>query len=278
VQLASGSILLGKLQPQNGQLMVETVNGALDISNDRIVGLWQEGEASPRERELQAAVAATARNWAYELSAGLTGKTGNTERLATSARLTAALTSPEDKLLFYASGDRAEENQRTTSKELRGGIDYEYVHTSGHSWYVRSELEYDEIEALDLRATAAAGYGYYFLRKPMHELRGRLGLSYLYESYTDGTTESSPGLDAGLLHRWDLGESTTLHNSVTYTPSFDDFGRFVLDHESSLEFDLATERDLALRLGVAHQYSSKPVAGKDRLDTTYFARLVLKWQ
>jgi hypothetical protein len=49
-------------------------------------------------------------------------------------------------------------------------------------------------------------------------------------------------------------------------------------HESALDVPLAGPGNWRLRLGVTNDYYSLPAPGKERLDTVYFARLVLSWE
>ncbi|MFT5128232.1 MAG: putative salt-induced outer membrane protein YdiY, partial [Rhodothermales bacterium] len=180
-----------------------------------------------------------------------------------------------DTLKFFASGKRARDNSVISEKELKGGVDYEQKIRDKWSWYTRLGLEYDVIELLDLRTTAAAGFGYQVFDTPEHSLRLRTGLQYKHESYADGRNESAPGLDLGINHRLKLGPAM-LATDVTYTPAFEDFTRYNLLHTTSLDWPLS--ETWSLRLGVENDYNSQPVIGTKRLDTSYFMRAVLSWQ
>lgn len=278
VALKSGNTLRGPLRRAEDRTTVATANGTLDISDDTITALWAEDAESPALRALRAESAGKDRKWAYQAGAGLIGKTGNTESVSANGKFTATLKSDRDKLLFYASGARGEQNGALVANEVKGGIDYEYVSRKNHSWYVREELEYDEVEDLDLRSTTAVGYGYYFIRKPNHDLRGRAGLSLKHESFTVGDNETNAGLDVGLHHKYAFAGGSALTNDITYTPTFDDFGRYTIDHESTVDFKIAGHQNLTLSVGVNNQYNSEPVGDRDALDTTYFTRFGLTWE
>lgn len=273
-KLKSGNTLFGKLTQQGNQRQIVTVDGAMAVNEGAIAASWSEGEDSPEVAALKAAQVAP-RNWKYEMGINIDGKTGNSEKTAFGGRLNATLAGPDDTLMFFASGKRARDNSVLTEKELKGGVDYEQKIKDNWSWYTRLGLEYDAVELLDLRTTAAAGFGYQVFDTPDHALRLRTGLQYKHESYSDGRNESAPGLDAGLSHMIKLGP-TTLLTDVTYTPAFEDFGRFNLLHTSSLDWPLSEA--WSLRLGVENDYNSMPVPGTERLDTSYFMRAVVKWQ
>ncbi len=66
---------------------------------------------------------------------------------------------------------------------------------------------------------------------------------------------------------------------ISYLPLFDDMmDNYHIKHESSIEFPINTMKSLTLRLGVSNDYYSKVAPEKERLDTTYFAKLVLTWE
>ncbi len=281
IGLASGNVLAGRLAVQDGHQCVETTLGTLDITADTIVSLWRSGEESPEAISHRQAVEAQAGKWKHELSTDISGKTGNTERFATSAGFQTVLDRPQDKLKFYLRGQRAVENGRDTSNEIKGGSDYERIIADGHSWYTRVQFEHDEIVDLELRTSAAAGYGYYLFRRPGHELRLRGGLLFRHESYDESTgrgDDQTLGLDLGLRHMLQINGWTKLVTNLTCTPSFEDAQDYRVNHETSLEARLAGTELWGIRLGVANDYNSQPADDYERLDTTYFVRLILNWE
>ena len=273
-KLKSGNTLFGKLSQQGNQRQIITPDGAMAVNDGAIAASWGAGEDSPDLAAVKAAQVAP-REWKYELGINIDGRTGNSEKTAFGGSLNAVLAGPDDTLQFFASGKRARDNGVLTEKELKGGVDYEQKIRDQWSWYTRLGLEYDAVELLDLRTTAAVGLGYQVFDGPDHALRLRTGLQYKHESYSDGRSESAPGLDAGLNHMIKLGPAT-LATDVTYTPAFEDFNRFNLLHTTSLDWPLSEA--WSLRTGVEHDYNSQPSPGTERLDTTYFMRAVLKWQ
>ena len=76
----------------------------------------------------------------------------------------------------------------------------------------------------------------------------------------------------------EIKDWTKLVSDITYAPSFEDFGDYRVYHESSFEMPLGKSDFWKLRLGVSNEYNSLVVKGNDRLDTTYFSRLVLSWE
>ncbi len=269
VALTSGNKLYGTIKRNNEQTQVDTPDGSIVVEKGAIVAAWLKGMSDP--------LTPPKRKLKYEAGLDVAGKTGNTERLSTGGRIKATLEGPDDRLRFYLRGSYAKEDGDKTDDELIGGIDFERRLADRHLWYARIELENDYIEELDLRTTAGLGYGYYFHNEPRHVLRARVGLMYRHESYSNGYSDSTAGIDFGLHNMHKFDDWGKLITDITYTPSIEDFSDYRFYHESAFEVPLAGSDVWNLQLGVTNDYNSEPVEGNERLDTTYFSRLVLKW-
>ena len=292
VALKSGSTLLGKLTYKNQRTQLQTNTGIVDISDDEPVALWLEGQANPL------IPVAEDRRWKYEATLDVSGKTGNSEKISTAGSFAATLDTDRDRLQFYIRGERTKNNDEKSVEEILGGVDYENRFRLPHSWYARVELERDLIESIDLRATAAVGYGYYFINEDWHELRGRVGLQLRHEAFDEGAIEDEEArlmeqgdpdpdvddndttlaADLGLFHRYDFGDWGRLITDLSYYPSLEDSANYRMLHITSLEVPLANSKFWKVRVGVENEYNSQPPGDIERLDTTYFTRLVLNWE
>jgi putative salt-induced outer membrane protein YdiY len=212
------------------------------------------------------------------VGADIGGRTGNSEKFNTGGRIRATLQGPTDRLLIYLRWLYSREDGEKSEDEITGGIDFESDFGDVHSWYARIELENDDIKDLDLRTTAALGYGYYFLKEPSHILRGRTGVMYRHESYANQDSEQTVGLDLGLHHMYKFSDYWKLVNDITYTPSFEDIHDYRIYHESAFEVPLARSDIWKLQLGVRNEYDSQPADDSERLDTYYFSQLVFEWE
>ena len=251
-----------------------------------ISALWPIGAADPTLPKPP-----EGRKWKYEASIDITGKTGNTNKSSQGAAFKATMTGPVDRLLLYVSGAHSREQTGdnksvTTEKEYIFGADYEHrIAESSHTWYVRSEYEDDEINDLDPSITSAAGYGWYAVDKDDVKVRFRLGLTHTYKRF-DSTddTDSSIGAEANYHHEIKIDEFLmfkklgTLVTDLTYNPSFEDRDDYRILHESSLSMPLGGSKFWVLKIGVTNDYRNSVAKDKERLDTTYFAKLVLTWE
>ena len=269
VAFTSGNRLYGKVNYTKEQTQVDMPDGNTVVTKDAIAASWLQGQLDP--------LAPSQRKWSYSVGVDFAGKSGNTEKFTTGGRTRAILKGPVDRLLFYLRWAYSKEDGEKSDDEVITGIDYESDFGERHVWYSRIELEKDNIKDLDLRSTAAVGYGYYFIKKSDHTLRGRTGIMYRHEDYANQNSENTLGLDLGFSQMYKLSDSWRLLNDITWTPSVEDIHDYRFYHESAFEVPLGNTEIWKLQLGVTNDYDSEPAEGKDRLDTTYFTRLVLEW-
>jgi small nuclear ribonucleoprotein (snRNP)-like protein len=272
VRLSSGTVLQGTLTGSgNGAVVIAGQDGTLNTTVSKVASTWAPGATDPQ-------IAALARTWTYEATADVTGKTGNKEQLGTQFAVRAILKTPQDTLQFYSGYDRQVSDGAKSADQFKAGVDYQNNFSGKYSWYARDEGGFDRIKDIELYNIAAAGLGYDFIKEAKHVLTGRAGVSFRYEGYKNPATSDvkNAGLDFGFNHRWEFSNSM-LVNQITFDPLFEDFGNFRIIHESYYEIPL-TAPQWKLRVGVSNDYNSKPGAGVDKLDTTYFTRLVLNWK
>ncbi len=269
VAFENGNRIYGKINSNKEQTQIDMPDGNSFVTEEAIIAVWFKDQLDP--------LAPPTRKWSFGIGVNIAGKTGNSEKFSTGGRMTAKLQGPLDRLSFFLRWDYSREDGDKSDDLITGGIDYETDFAERHSWYARTELERDDIKDLDLRSTAALGYGYYFIKKTDHRLRGRTGIMFRHESYDNGDSESTLGPDLGIYHMYGWDEWWKLITDVTFTPSFEDIHDYRVYHESAFEIPLADSENWKLQLGIDNDYDSTPAEGKKRLDTTYFSRLVYQW-
>jgi hypothetical protein len=269
VGLSSGSAILGTVARTDAGIRIDSGNGQVNSPTSGIAAVWVQGADSPEVR-------ARTRHWAYEASLAINGRTGGAEKFASALAFKATLESAQDKLIFVLQGEKAEDNDVETANRQFAGVDYSSFFSNKNVWYARTSIEKDAIKELDLRSSTAFGIGRKLIKKETHDLEMRVGLSYLYENYANGTKFDSPGLDLALIHAYQF-KTGKLNNTLTYTPTFKDTGNYRLHHESTYEMPI-TASLWKLKSGVMNDYTSMPQPGIDRLDTLYFTSLILNWK
>ena len=269
VRLSSGTRVDGKVSAASGgALQIAGAEGTIATTVDNVAASWAAGGIDP----------AVARNWEFEAAVDIAGKTGNKEQLATGFSFRATLSGAQDTLQFYSGYDRQVSDGVKSADQFKAGVDYQNNFSGRKSWYVRNEAGFDRVKDLELYNVAAVGLGYDMIKKPNQVLTGRAGISFRYAGYKNPATEDvkSAGLDLGLAHRLKM-DNWAMVNRLSYVPTFEDFNNYILTHESLFEVPLLSTQ-WKLRMGVANDYNSKPGRGVERLDTTYFTRLVLSWK
>lgn len=269
VRLASGTRFDGQVSAgPNGALQIAGPDGTVTTTVSKVAASWAAGAVDP----------AVDRHWVYEASLDVSGGTGNKEQLGTAVEARAVLKTPQDTLQFYTAYDRQVADKVKAADQLKIGTDYQNNFAGRSSWYVRDEGGFDRVKDIDLYNIAAAGFGWDFVKEPKHTLTGRAGLSFRYENYGNPATEDvdSLGLDIGLNNEVEFGDSR-LVNRISYVPSFDDFANYRINHETFYQIPLSHPA-WKLRIGISNDYNSKPGPGVEKLDTSYFTRLVLNWE
>ncbi len=276
VQLAAGSTVLGQVQAAEAGIAVVAKDGQLSAATGKVAAVWRTGADSPETRKLKEQAAKAERKWAYEASAAINGRTGGSEKFAGAIGLKATLESAQDKLIFTLLAEKAEDNGVETANRQFAGADYSSFFSANNVWYARTSIEKDTIKALDLRSSTAFGIGRKLIKKDLQDLELRAGMSYIYETYANGTKFDSPGLDVAFIHAYTF-KTGKMNNVLTYTPTFKDFNNYRLHHETTYELPL-TASLWKLKTGISNDYTSIPQPGIDRLDTLYFTSLILNWK
>ncbi len=280
VSLASGTLMFGRvIVGENGAgVKILSEEGQLNAPMDKVASVWRKGEEQPQVRLLREEVARRTRKWEFEASMALSGRSGTNDRVAAAFAFKATLATISDKLIFTLQSERARDNGIDSANRQFGTADYSAFFSEKDTWYARTSLEKDIIKAIDLRSISGFGYGRKLIKKPEHDLEARVGLSYLYESYTTPATPSfdSPGMDIGFLHTWQF-LSGKLSETLTYTPAFKDIGNYRIHYEGSYEVPL-TPRLWKIKFGLTSDYTSQVPPGVGRLNNIYFTSLLLNWK
>jgi hypothetical protein len=269
LRLESGTRIDGRITAgPGGGIQIAGSEGTISTTIDKVAASWAAGAIDPL----------VDRHWTYEASVDVSGKTGNSEQIGTAGEVRAVLKTHRDMLQFYSGYNRQVADGTKSADQFKAGVDYSNNFRGRASWYVRDEGGFDRVKDIELYNIAAAGLGFDFIKEPRQTLTGRAGLSFRYEGYRDPFTEDvkSAGLDLGINSDMVFGDSR-LVTRIAYVPTFEDFGNYRLTHESFYQIPLAHPA-WKLRLGVSNDYNSQPPRGVEKLDTSYFTRLVLSWQ
>lgn len=283
VMLNDGSQIVGQVISQNEQsVTVETeFAGTLTIPAEKVAQVLA-GEApeapAPPPPPPPPPPAPPKKEWTARVEAGLDGKTGNTERVAFHGRAEANQDLGDERLKLYFGGAYSKENGVRSTNEIIGGALKEWDLTDRLFAFGRLELEYDEFENLDLRATVTGGLGYFLIREDDQELKVRGGIGYQHQKFDDGSKTDDVIGELGVDYRKEITPWLLFTHSTTWYPTIDDpIEDWRGVSETAGEIPLA-DNAWKLRLGVRFEYDNEPEDDVERLDTTYFANLVWEWK
>jgi putative salt-induced outer membrane protein YdiY len=278
VRLKSGTTLAGQVSHDGkGQLVIKGIDATMTTNTAAVVEGWSTTDSDPQLVRVETERDALKRKWSYKAAVDIAGKSGNSEEFSSRVLFDATLASVDDALKFYASIDKSSKEGDDISDETVFGSEYKSYFSETMGWYVRGEVERDDFEDLELRTILGGGLNYRVFKQEEHVLELRSGLGYRYESFNDGSTESSPTLDFGLEHYWKFISWAEMTNKLTYQPSIDDFKDYLLTHDSGIDIPLGLSDYWNIRFGLRNDYKNLPVEGREELDTSYYSRIQLKW-
>lgn len=217
-------------------------------------------------------------NWIGKAEVGLTGKSGNTDRVDARALVSTTRVGPRGRLILTLRGAYAQVDGTRSQNEIMGTELYERDITDRLFGYQKLELEYDEFEDLDLRATLTAGLGYFVIRSKKQELKVRGGIAYQREQFNGGVTEDNFITEAGYDYRLDLNKWLRFTSRFTFFMEPADFDAWRFDAENAAEIPLSQKSGWKVKLGVRNEFDNMPQPGIEELDTTYYASLVYNWE
>lgn len=272
VRLASGTIMSGPVESSSGgKLRIQSEDGVLETNTAQVAATWLPGSEDPQ-------LARNRREWRYDASLDLTGRSGNVDKFRIGTNLHAQLKGPNDALSFFFQYEQAEEENFKTEDRTAGGASYESFFSKVMGWYIRSELETDRIDNIEFRSTSAGGLSYRLINKDRQSLVARSGLGYRYTSFTSNTPEeSSATIDFGLAHNYELKNFFVMQNDITFVPAFDDFSNYLIVHDSGFEIPVGSSENWKIRIGITNEYDSESTT-PEKLDTRYYTRMIYSWR
>ena len=275
IRLDDESVWIGSVSTlKTGTLQINSERGNTSADLGQVADLWPQGAEDPRIVAKQAELDAQKRKWKTEATFSINGKSGNTEEQNIAASVESLLSSPKDELKLYARYNQNSTDGVNSSDETIGGAQYSSFVRDSLGWYVRTELEKDPFENIDLRTTVAGGLTRRWVNEADYKFSGRAGLSYRQETYSDGTvSEGNLGLDLGLSHFYRFKNRWEIKNELTLVPSIQDFNNYLATQDSHLALPIAGSEWWKIKLGLRNDYNSLPAAGREAVDTTFYGAL-----
>ncbi|MDX8340954.1 DUF481 domain-containing protein [Draconibacterium sp. IB214405] len=132
-------------------------------------------------------------------------------------------------------------------------------------------------QLLDLRSTFRGGLGLYLIRTNHLYMQSGLGLAFTQEKY-GGEESTSQGSFEGLglfdFNAYDIGDLTFQFKLTTY-PSISDWGRWRIDMDTSIKYDLPL--DFYVKLSYVHNFDSDPLVDVSKNDFVFKSSIGWEW-
>ena len=265
---AGGAVSRGAAAASAGQVVIS--GGAEVNALDRRLELWREPASRPTEEPAH-------RQWVTQADADVSGRSGVVAGAGHSFGFSAKGTTKADTVIGGVRLVRAESAGNVSADDLHATLSYETNPTGVTFWYLRTDTGYDNARLIDFFSVNAGGLGLRLHTDAKGKLDARFGLAHRYEVYDSSLTNlATPSADFGLLLNRELGWAA-LDASLSFVPSFEEFGDYYVRHETSLNI-LRGTGPLSLRIGVANDFRSKPLPSQVKTDTSYFLRTTYVWK
>lgn len=230
--------------------------------------------AQPEE---EAAASADAPVWNSSFELGLSGSEGNTENLNfRTAFRTERVIEDVERFSFLSRYKIKTDNGDRSENEWYNSALQEWFLQEHPRWsiFVQGDLEYDEFQDWDVRASIFAGAGYVFIDEDDTKLRGRLGAGGSYE-WGGADEEFTPEALLGYDFEHQLNDRSRVVSTGNLYPSLSDGGEFRSYFDAAYEIDMTDDKAWSLRIGMDHKYDSQSNARN--WDLSYYAAVVTKF-
>lgn len=213
--------------------------------------------------------------WNGTVSFGLTGSSGNTERV--NLRGEVAGSRETDKHLSRFLGIYAYAKDSGEESENRGSFLAENdFKLEDPQWFLfaRGQLDTDEFQDWDQRLSLFAGPGRYFIDNEKTKLTGKLGVGATREfGGEDDDWRAELVLSAIGSHQ--LTERQKILGEIDVFPSLEDIQDVRTRSRLVWEMLVDPEVNLSLRAGIEHRYDSGAEGDTKKSDVDYF--VMLSW-
>lgn len=194
--------------------------------------------------------------WRGSADLGFTLTEGNSETTSLSAAANIVWRAEGSRWTLDGSLVRTTTDGEEVANRGDASVQYDWF-ASGRSYlFARGAASYNEPAGIDLRLAPAVGAGWQALGREGMELSLEGGASWIRDELSDGTSTEDVFLVASESFHLQVAEDTDIAQAVSFRPSTDDFGDFLLDGRVKLT-TMITEA-LGLQVSLRDQYDSEP--------------------
>ncbi|HEV2399810.1 MAG TPA: DUF481 domain-containing protein [Candidatus Sulfotelmatobacter sp.] len=237
VAAKGGKTAVGPVTTTNGNLVVESKGGNVEVQKDQVTSIRNDAEQAKLNPGLM-------HGWDGGINLGFSIARGNSETENLALAFNAEHPREHDKLMLYASSINTTNGLATPSTVAsltQGGFRYDRdlnprIFAFGEADFMANALQY-----LDLRQVYSGGFGYHAIKNDSTTLDFLGGLNYTHETYSNGAlvAPGPPPIYAsyGVTNRfvaltlgdeWDqkVGKSTTFIQTLGFFPDLQNTGEY----------------------------------------------------
>jgi len=210
------------------------------------------------------------KEWSLTISLALNNTTGNTDEQSIRVGFDAIRKREKTRLGFDVVYFFERTDGRTSDNKFSLGGRHDWLNPGSRLfWFVNGRFDNDEFESWQQRFSAHGGPGYHILYMDdtgyEMELDGRLGIGLRREW---GSLNDDLKLEAqiGVDYEWIITERQRFVVTANYFPVLDDFDDFRTFTRANWSWAVSTDFDLALNVGLSHEYQSVVDPGKEKTD------------
>ena len=258
LHLTSGEIIKGKLKTgEDGRVVVDQGDGRAASGID-----W---------KSVTAINPPPIGKWHGSVSLAANVQTGNTDRSGLSFGVEALRRGEKDRFSMRFLYNLAQENDKMTTRNAFGALQYDYFFTKKFYGYLGVELLNDTFKDLNLRAVVGPGVGYQVWDDPIKSLALEAGIAYFSEDLR--TQEDKRWITVRLAanYRYKLTYWLVFTDRLVLYPSLEKVSDFTLRNEAALLTAIGS--GWSLKLADILDYVNSPPAGFKSTDSVFTAGL-----
>jgi hypothetical protein len=276
IVLKDGDTFTGSLIQADRGFVLQNSQRTLAIEKDEVVALrsfQQQAKWQAAEERRQAPHFFDP--WTGFIDLGLSLARGNAKVATYSSRVNGVRTTARHKLTLNLTSLYSRNNSTppatVTANVRRGDAEWDINISPRQFAFLTGSLEYDQLQKLDLRAVAGAGYGRHVVKNRRNTFDLSIGLTANHESFATGLHRLS---SEGLLSEESthiVNHSLTLKQRFVFFPNLTQPGEYRISFDGSAVTSLL--RWLSWQVSIGDRYLSSPLSGtlpNDLLLTTGF--------
>lgn len=207
--------------------------------------------------------------WKNSAGIGLSMTDGNSETLVANASAKSEHTAEAGILTLGIEGNYGEADDEKNVENAKAMANYKRTYDAFYA-YLDGNVLYDDIAAIDYRATVGPGLGKFLVDTEKTKLGVEAGVACIFEDVAD-VTEDYAALRLAQNFSRQISETAKVFESVEYLPEIEDFDNYLLNGEVGIE--AAINSSASIRVSVKDKYDSTPGEGLEENDVSLIAAL-----